>query len=284
MFERIGRSWELVKASGKILMEDKKLLVFPLISGIVTLIVVVSFVLPLILTGAVLGQAISGPVWFLYLFLFYVVSYFVVIFFNTGLITCVSARLQGRDATVSEGISHAMRHIVPILAWAVIAATVGIILRTIQNRSGTLGRIAIAIAGGVWSLVTMFVIPVLVLEDKGVVDAIKESVALFRKTWGESVAGSVSIGLIFGAIAAVGLLFVFAAFFTGNMAVMILAVALFLVLVAVVSVVSSAMQGIFVTALYTYAKTGNVPLAFDRGLIAGAFVPKGGQGFQPGNI
>ena len=284
MFESIGRSWALVKASGKILMEDKKLLVFPLISGIVTLIVVLSFVLPLLLSGAVLGQAISGPMWFLYLFLFYVVSYFVVIIFNTGLITCVSARLQGRDATVGEGISNAMRHIGPILAWAVIAATVGIILRTIQNRSGTLGRIAVAIAGGVWSLVTMFVIPVLVLEDKGVVDAIKESVALFRKTWGESVVGSFSIGLIFGAIAAVGLLFVFAAFFTGNIAVMILAIALFLVLVAVVSVVSSAMQGIFVTALYTYAKTGNVPVAFDRGLIAGAFVPKGGQGFQPGNI
>jgi len=284
MFESIGRSWALVKASGKILMEDKKLLVFPLISGIVTLIVVLSFVLPLLLSGAVLGQAISGPMWFLYLFLFYVVSYFVVIFFNTGLITCVSARLQGRDATVGEGISNAMRHIGPILAWAVIAATVGIILRTIQNRSGTLGRIAVAIAGGVWSLVTMFVIPVLVLEDKGVVDAIKESVALFRKTWGESVVGSFSIGLIFGAIAAVGLLFVFAAFFTGNIAVMIPAIALFVVLIAVVSVVSSAMQGIFVTALYTYAKTGNVPVAFDRGLIAGAFVPKGGQGFQPGNI
>jgi len=284
MFESIGRSWALVKASGKILMEDKKLLVFPLISGIVTLIVVLSFVLPLLLSGAVLGQAISGPMWFLYLFLFYVVSYFVVIFFNTGLITCVSARLQGRDATVGEGISNAMRHIGPILAWAVIAATVGIILRTIQNSSGTLGRIALAIAGGIWSLVTMFVIPVLVLEDKGVVDAMKESVALFRKTWGESVVGSFSIGLIFGAIALVGLLSALAAFFTGNIAVMILAIALFLVLVAVVSVVSSAMQGIFVTALYTYAKTGNVPVAFDRGLIAGAFVPKGGQGFQPGNI
>jgi hypothetical protein len=98
------------------------------------------------------------------------------------------------------------------------------------------------------------------------------------------VVGTFSIGIIFGAIAAVGLLFVFAALFTGNIAVMILAVALFIVLLAVVSVVSSAMQGIFVTALYTYAKTGNVPVAFDRGLIAGAFVPKGGQGFQPGNI
>jgi hypothetical protein len=284
MFESIGRSWELVKASGKILMQDKKLLVFPLISGIVTLIVVISFILPLILTRAVLGSAISGPIAYLYLFLFYVVSYFVVIFFNTGLITCVSARLQGRDATVGEGISNALRHIGPILVWAVIAATVGVILRTIQNRSGTLGRIAIAIAGGIWSLVTMFVIPVLVLEDKGVIDAMKESVALFRKTWGESVVGTFSIGLIFGAIAAVGLLIVFASLLTGSLLVIIPAVALFILLVAVVSVVSSAMQGIFVTALYQYAKTGTVPPSFDRGLIEGAFAPKGGLGFQPGNI
>ncbi|MDD1660341.1 MAG: DUF6159 family protein [Methanomicrobiales archaeon] len=284
MFERIGRSWELVKASGRILLEDKKLLVFPVISGIVTILVVISFILPLLLTGVVLGTTRAGPAWLLYLFLFYVVSYFVVIFFNTGLITCVNARLQGRDTTISDGISHAIRHIGSILIWAVIAATVGMILRTIQNRSGTLGRIAIAIAGGIWSLVTMFVIPVLVLEDKGVVDAMKESVALFRKTWGESVVGSFSIGLIFGAIVAVGLLFVFAALSTGSIAVMILAVALFLLLIAIVSVVSSAMQGIFVTALYMYAKTGNVPASFDRGLIEGAFVPKGGQGFQPGNI
>jgi hypothetical protein len=284
MFESIGRSWELVKASGRILLQDKKLLVFPLISGIVTLIVVISFILPLILTRAVLGSAISGPILYLYLFLFYVVSYFVVIFFNTGLITCVSARLQGREATVGEGISNALRHIGPILIWAVIAATVGIILRTIQNRSGTLGRIAIAIAGGIWSLVTMFVIPVLVLEDKGVIDAMKESVALFRKTWGESVVGTFSIGLIFGAIAAVGLLIVFASLFTGSLLVIIPAVALFILLVAVVSVVSSAMQGIFVTALYQYAKTGTVPPSFDRGLIEGAFAPKGGLGFQPGNI
>ncbi len=284
MFERIARSWELVKASGNILMQDKKLLVFPLLSGIITLVVVISFIIPLLLTGGFSDMAFASPVSFVLLFLFYVVSYFVVIFFNTGLITCVYARLQGRDATLGDGFSHAIRHIGSILVWAVIAATVGIILRTIQNRSGTLGRIVIAIVGGVWSLVTMFVVPVLVLEDKGVVDAMKESVALFRKTWGESVVGSISIGLIFGAIAMVGLLFVFAALFTGSPAVMILTVALFLLFLAVISVVSSAMQGIFVTALYAYAKTGNVPVAFDRGLIAGAFVPKGGQGFQPGNI
>ena len=284
MFERIGRSWQLVKASWRILSQDRKLLVFPVLSGIITLLVVVSFILPLVLSGAVLGQITAGPApWYVLLFLFYVVSYFVAIFFNTALITCVHALLQGRETSITEGLSNAARHIGPILAWAIVAATVGVILRTIQDRAGFIGRIAISIIGGIWSLVTIFVVPVLVLEDKGVVASMKESVALFKKTWGESVVGSVSIGVIFGVIVLVGLLGVFAALFTRSITVMILGVAFFILLIAVVSVVASAMQGIFVTALYTYAKTGNVPTGFGKGVLENAFVPKEPV-FGSGNI
>ena len=284
MFESIGRSWELVKMSWRILSQDRKLLIFPVLSGIFTLLVVVSFILPLFLSGAAFGQAATGQVpWYVFLFLFYVVSYFVAIFFNTALITCVYSRLQGRETTVRDGLSNAVRHIVPILAWAIVAATVGIILRAIQNRVGFIGKLAVAVIGGIWSLVTIFVVPVLVLEDKGVIDAAKESFALFRKTWGESVVGSISIGVIFGAIVFVGLLGVFGALAIGSTAVIILAIVLFVILFAVVSVVASAMQGIFVTALYTYAKTGTVPAGFGKGVIENAFMPKQ-PAFGSGNI
>ena len=284
MFESIGRSWELVKMSLRILSQDKKLLVFPVLSGIFTLLVVISFILPLFLSGAVFGEAATGQVpWYVILFLFYVVSFFVAIFFNTALITCVHALLQGHETSIRDGLSNAVRHIVPILAWAIVAATVGVILRAVQNRVGFIGKIAVAIVGGVWSLVTIFVVPVLVLEDKGVIDAAKESVALFRKTWGESVVGSISIGVIFGAIIMVGLLGVFGALAAGSSAVIILAIALFIILFAIVSVVASAMQGIFVTALYTYAKTGAVPAGFGKGVIENAFMPKQ-PAFGSGNI
>ena len=284
MFESIGRSFALVKASWQILTEDRKLLVFPVLSGIATLVVVASFVLPLFLSGAVFGGAPAGKLpGIVYLFLFYVVCYFVAIFFNTGLITCVSAKLQGRDATVGEGLSNAARHLPAILAWAVIAATVGLILRIIGERSGLVGRIATAVVGGVWSLVTIFVVPVLVLEDRGVIGAVRESAALFRKTWGESVVGSVSLGLVFGAIVLLGAIGVVAAAVAGSLAVAALAVALFIILVAAVAVVSSAMHGIFVVALYHYARNGTVPGPFDRGLVEKAFVPKG-PAFGAGNI
>ena len=193
----------------------------------------------------------------------------------------MNAHLNGREMSVGEGIANASRHLPAILAWALISATVGIILHLIERRAGILGRIATALVGGVWSLVTFFVVPVLVLEDKGVLDSVKESVSLIKKTWGESIVGSGSIMLIFvviGFIAAIGVLATLA---FGNMILFGIALVLFLIFIVVIAVVASAMQGIFVTALYSYARTGVIPSAFSRDLIRHAFVPKQAG---PGNI
>ena len=280
MFESIGRSIELVKTSWNILMDDKKLLVFPVLSGIVTLMVILTFVLPILFAGNFLDLTPMGPVlYYGLLFVFYLVSYFVVIFFNTALITCVNARLNGRDMTAGEGLSNAVRHIGSIFVWALISATVGLILQIIHDKAGFIGQIATAIVGGVWSLVTFFVVPILILEDKGVADSVKESVSLIKKTWGESIVGSGSIMLVFIVIGFVALLGLFAMLFIGNMVLFGIALVLFLVFVVILGVVAAAMQGIFVTALYTYARTGTVPSAFNKDLIQNAFIPKlAGQG------
>ena len=284
MFERIMRSLELVKASWRILMEDKKLLAFPILSGVVTLLVIATFVVPLIFTDGAYSLATNSVAGIVLLFLFYLVSYFVVIFFNVGLISCVHAKLNGKNMTVGEGLSAAGRHIGSIFAWAIVAATVGLILHMIEDRAGFLGQIAASIVGGVWSLVTLFVVPVLAFEDKGVFSAMKESLELFKKTWGESVVGTISITLIFAAIGIVGLLLVIGTLFIGNSTLFMVALALFIVLVAVLAILSSAMQGIFTVALYTYAKTGSAPGIFGPGIVEGAFAHSQQQQFGPGNI
>ena len=259
MFESIGRSIELFRTSWGILMADKKLLVFPLLSGIISLIVLATFILPL-----VIGQFLGGLFFYAALFVFYLVSYFVVIFFNTALISCVNARLQGRDMSVGEGLSNALSHFAPILGWALVSATVGIILQLIRERGGIFGQIAAALVGGAWGLVTFFVVPVLVLEDKGVFDAIKESTTLIRKTWGETIIGSGSIMLVFVIIGVIGFLGVLATMLLGSAVLFGIALVLFIALVIVLAVVAAAMQGIFVTALYTYAKTGTVPCCLQQ--------------------
>jgi hypothetical protein len=105
------------------------------------------------------------------------------------------------------------------------------------------------------------------------VDAVKESVALIRRTWGESIVGSGSIMLIFVLIGIFGLVCVFASLFIGNMIVFGSAVVLFIILVVLLAIVASAMQGIFITALYMYARTGIVPSEFNQDLIRNAFIP-----------
>lgn len=284
MIDRIMRSFELVKASWRILMEDKKLLAFPLISGIVTLLVIATFIPLVFFSNGLLSFSTTTVGGIVGLFIFYLISYFVVIFFNVGLISCVRARMNGKDMSVKEGLSAAASHLGTILVWAVIAATVGLILRMIEDRAGFLGQIAAAVVGGVWSLVTLFVVPVLAFEDKGVFDAMKESLALFRKTWGESVVGTISISIIFAAIGFVGLLLVLGTLVIGNATLFWIALALFIVLIAVLAILSSAMQGIFTVALYTYAKTGSAPGVFPPGVVENAFAPPGQQRFGPGNI
>jgi hypothetical protein len=273
MFESFGRSLELFRTSWGILMDDKKLLVFPVLSGIVSIIVLLTFLIPLFIGG------LFGEVFFyIALFAFYLVSYFVVIFFNTALVSCVNARLHGKEMSVGEGLSNALRHVTSILGWALVSATVGVILHLLRERAGIVGQIAAALVGGAWGLVTFFVVPILVLEDKGVVDAIRDSTSLIRKTWGESIIGSGSIMLVFFLIVVAGIIATIAAIFLAaamNLSGIIIPIVVLAILIGIIlAVIGVAMQGIYVTTLYTYARTGTVPSSFRSDLIQNAFVQK----------
>jgi len=139
MFDRFSRSWQLVKASGSVLMQDKELLLFPLISSIAALIVMLCFALPMIGMVALDGVShskVSGVGMYVLGFLFYLAQYFVIFFFNAALVGAAMIRLDGGNPTLSDGLSIAMSKWQNILGYAAIAATVGLLLRTVQRRSG----------------------------------------------------------------------------------------------------------------------------------------------------
>ncbi|HLU12788.1 MAG TPA: DUF6159 family protein, partial [Arenimonas sp.] len=202
MFDRISRSWSLVKASAAVLRADKELLWFPVISAIATTLVAATFLLPLFGLGLLEGRE-PGPVLYLFGFLFYLCQYFVIFFFNTALVGAAMIRLEGGDPTVSDGLRIARERVGAILGYAAIAATVGLILRALEERAGFLGRIVVGIIGLAWTLATFLVVPVLVSQNVGPIEALKESVSLLKRSWGENLAGNVGIGLAFGLITAV---------------------------------------------------------------------------------
>jgi hypothetical protein len=274
--ERIGRSWQLVKSSWRVLRADKELIVFPIVSAVLTLVVMALFALPILGSGAPERWANEeySVVDLVLAFLFYLVTYTVVIFCNAALVGAAEIRLTGGDPTLSDGFRIAVRHLPAILGWSIISATVGMVLRAISDRGGIVGSLAAAIVGVAWSLVTFLVVPVLVIEGVGPLEALRRSGSLLRQTWGEQVVGTISIGLVMGlAIAAVAIVggivtvaLIAVAFPVGLAALVVLVVAL-----VGMGLLAGALSGIFTVALYRYATTGDAGTFFSNETMQGAF-------------
>ena len=279
MFEKLSNSWSLVKASTDVLRADKELLLFPVISAVLSILVVVTFVVPAVLAGVFASGVADGSVLsaagYAGVLLFYVVQYFVIFFCNTALVGAALIRLRGGDPTVADGFRIALSRVGPILGYALIAATVGMVLRAISERSGFLGRLVVGLIGLAWNLATFLVVPVLVVENVGPLEAVQRSASYLRKTWGEQIAGNVGMGLVFGLISlgtlAAGVVLLMAAAATQS-AVLIIFVAVCLLMAFVtIALVSSALSGIYAAAVYRYAAEGQSDGYFTPAMVKDAF-------------
>lgn len=283
---KFQRSWALMKASANILRQDKELMLFPLFAGLASLAVIATFAWPVFTLVAhhrtgfegENGHGHASPMFMLVSFLFYFVQYTVVIFFNTALASAAMIRLDGGNPTVRDGIRLAMGKLTNIIGYALIAATVGMILRALQERFGFIGRIVVGMLGFGWTVATFLVVPVLAAQDVGPIDAIKRSTSLLRNTWGENLIGSAGIGiagglLTFGLILVSAMLFIGAAA-THSVALMFVVGAAAVIGLVALSLFQTAMHGVYSAALYRFAEEGDPGQGFDRALLESAFRPK----------
>ena len=281
MFRTIGHTFELIKMSWAVLMKDKELMWFPVFSAIGVGIVIGLFFAVGSATGAIerlsesstdaagnTTSAVQGGDIALAVIAFFLV-YFVTIFFNAALVSAALERLRGGDPNVRSGLNHALAHIFPILGWAIITASVSLILQIARaNQRNAFGRILLDIVGGVWEFLTFFVVPILVSENVGPFGAIKRSAGLVRKTWGRQI--SASFGFMIVYIIAIGLAIV-PAFLLG-LVLPIAGIVTGLVTVSIAMAVVQALEGIFKAALYEYAM-GEQPQEFDLRTLQTAYKP-----------
>ncbi len=279
---RLTNSWELIKASSGVLISDKELMIFPLVSSIGTLIVTLTFALPMFLSGLVQSMISDVPgsqfIGFIVLFVFYIFQYFVIIFSNSALVGAAMIRLNGGDPTVGDGFRIAVSHLGAIFGYAVISATVGTILRMISERSSTLGRFVISLVGLGWNIATFLVVPVVVIENIGPLDAIKRSVNLLKKTWGEQIVGNLSLGFVFGLITIVLLIVsIPITILLVTNGIYWLAIAFIIILIFALTflgLIQGTLNGIFTAAVYKFATEGNSSTFFPPELIENAFIAK----------
>jgi hypothetical protein len=181
------------------------------------------------------------------MFLYYLVNYFIVVFFNMALIHCTKLYFKGEEPTVAKGLQFSMSRIGAIFSWALFAATVGTILRMIQENVGWLGKIITGILGVVWSIATFFVVPVIAYENLGPIGAFKRSTQLMKQKWGESLGATFSFAIIqFLAILVVAL----PLFLIGSLIHVLFGVVIALLGAFLIMAIMSAAQTIFVSAVY----------------------------------
>ncbi len=274
-FDRLSNGWTIAMNSFKVLKENKQLIIFPILSGLAIILVVGSFFMTQ-LAGA--GWDIDNlnveekgtPVYYLLLFAFYIINYFIVVFFNMALIHCTRLYFHGEEVTIRKGMQFSMSRIRTIFSWAFFAATIGLLLKTIQDNVGSVGKFIIGLIGFVWSVATFFVVPVIAYENVGPLDAFKRSSALMKQKWGESLGATFSFGLIqFLGILIVGL----PLYLLGSIFNPIVGIALAVAGVFIVIAIISAAETIFISAVY-HNITGDPVKHFNQQMIDKLFEKK----------
>jgi hypothetical protein len=269
----MARGWKLTKLSWRIIMQQPAALALPLVAAAAEGAIAVGYIFGV--TGTHVFQE-HNAAHYVELYPLLVALTLVATFANAVIVAIADARLRQQPISVRQALSDTVGRLPLLLGWALVSASVGLVLRILEERLPLAGRIAAAIAGVAWSLATVLVVPVLVLEGVGPVTAVRRSGHLFRERWGEQLTGQAAIGL---PIFICSLPF-FAVGVLVATQVLVLGIVIIALTLGIMVALSGALSGVFQTALYRYAVDGESPSGFYDGDLAEAFRPRKRRGYQ----
>lgn len=262
---KFGRGLQLLKMSFSVIRKDKELLLFPVISGLLLIAIAASFIIPIFILTPI-GTDSFNLAFIAFWAIFYFISFFVSTFFNVAIIGCALMRMDGGDPTLSYGFRYAAERVKLIALWALVSATVGLILRAIENQVGFIGKIIVGFIGLAWTIATYFVIPVIAVEKLTPFKAMKRSASILKNAWGEALVSNLGIGLIFALlflagfiVGLIGMLYCF--IYVGVVAGLIV-LAIFVIYIVFLAVLSTTVSAVLMAALYRFATTGKTVEGF----------------------
>ena len=252
-----------MKSCVRILKKDKELILFPIMAAIF----VISLLGLILGTGSIeLSETNNDQQAILPVVILIFGANFIVVFFNSALISAALERLRGGDPNVSSGLSHAFKHVHHIFFWSIIVTIMGLIFAAIKangrNRGGFGGIMTQIFASFIeagWAMMTFFVIPIIVSENISPLSAIKRSSSLFKQTWGNQVAANFGFGIFqfIAILLSMGIGWLFG-MINGTFGIVIG------LLCATTSVsIIYTLEGIYKAALYEHA-LGEKPLEFEE--------------------
>ena len=280
-FATIGRGWQLSKLSFSVIKADPELLLYTFLSAIMVFATIGAASYPAYEadqtegshwamtegTDSETGEATSEPTnqYMVWIFLTYMIGSIVVVFWNSAIIVSAHERLTGGDPSIMTGIKVAFSRIHIIVLWGIITGTVGLLLRiardAISNNQKAhpavkiLAYIVLWLVEVAWWIYTFFIIPMIVLEKKGIGEGLRDGRALFGKTWGENVVSGLGIGFmsIIGIVISVIIGFLVISFSP------IAGIIIMITMIGLTILLCNTAEVVVVAALYEYAKTGKMP-------------------------
>jgi hypothetical protein len=283
-----SRSWLITKLTFSVINKDRELLWFALLSFIFSAIYSIAMIFPSVIAALMengFNQESLQAFEYLMIFLTYFGLAFIATFFNTCVVYTAKVRFEGGNATFDESLKFAFSRIGVIFQWSLVSASVGLLLRVLHQLASNLGKIGelvanilISLLGMAWSIMTIFVVPVMVYENVGPVDAIKKSAAVIKKTWGESLIKAVGLGLIqffiFVLIIAASAALTVALTSSFEFIGLLTGIGIGVVLLLMAGLIFTVANTIFNTALYVYANNNMIASGFSEDVIKGAFKEK----------
>ena len=266
-FATIGRGWKMSKLSMSVVKKDPELIIYMFICGILSILTMAAMSIPQYLEQdwAVDAEGQMTGAFMAFIFVGYMVLSIIVTFWNSAIVANSHIRLTGGDPSFMDGVSAAMSKIHIIILWGIIAGTVGLLLKLInqaaREQKGGAAVVAIiltAIGAAVWWMMTFFMIPHMIIEDQGIGDSLKSSKNMFFKTWGENITSGLGIGLIGGffvvliAIVSFGMMIALGPLWYIGLGIGVVGVSIALAW-------TNAAEQVAVTALYLYSKNGEMP-------------------------
>ena len=270
MFESMKSGWHLAGQVRKSISGNKKLYIYPVLSGIVSVII---FALTFFIL--ILEIPISGYTYYYYIagiFVAYVLVYFFATLIIMAMMISYRSVETNNPVTLIEAFSSTKKYTVKAFQWAILYSVLLMILRAIESRVRGIGGIIIASIGSfAITVATFFVVPVILDYNTGPIKAIKMSVDTIKSHFGNTFGGVIYIDLYTLIFTGGGflLLIVSAILFGAGIPLIVIAVTAVIAVIMIVLglILNFTYMNIFKLILFDYVNGKGLPDGIDENLL-----------------
>jgi len=296
--DKLYRSWQLFRRSVLVIQQNPMLLIFPVVTGLLTAGIALFFLAPvglmIFVPHWVAGTKVHwladsfgflrfhpGPSSSIYiqpvgtaiLAGVYLVNMFLATMSSVAFNHEILEALSGRPVSIVRGLEAACSRWKSILLWSLLAGVVGLLIRALEQRLAFVGRLVAGLIGLAWSVAAIFAIPILARETvfSNPFTILTKSAETIKRTWGEMLTGyagmkGTNLLVLLGSVIfwlAAG----FASYVTSNAWLLLVAGVPWLLAIFAYGYLASIASRVYVCALYLYAAEGVIPGQYDAGMM-----------------